>query len=129
MRNAVLSAVGVHLLLAGWHGFSHQMVPVRLTGAQNTFVATVILALPLVGAGLSVTSFRTQGALLVCLSMLASFLFSLVYHFLYVSPDHIASVPLGPWRTAFVSSAALVVLSEAVGAIAGGMAWLRWKEL
>ena len=128
MRTAALFAVIVHFLLAGWHGYSHQSVPVPLNSAQTAFVAIVIVLLPLVGAGLIFTSYRTQGALLVCLSMLASFLFGLFYHFIHASPDHIASVPPGPWRDAFVWSAVLVALSEALGAVAGGMAWFRWRR-
>lgn len=129
MRAFLVSAVVVHFLLAGWHGYSHQMVPVPLSGAQTAFVVIVIVGLPLVGAGLAFTSLRKQGALLVFLSLLASFLFGLVYHFILASPDHISSVPPGPWRGAFVNSAILVALSEAVGAVAGCMAWLRWKRL
>jgi hypothetical protein len=127
MKTAVLCAVVVHFLLAGWHGYSHQMIPVPLNGAQTAFVVIVIIALPIIGAGLCLTSMRTKGALLVCLSLLASFLFGLVYHFIHASPDHISAVPQGPWRSAFVVSAVLLALIEVVGAIVGGMAWQRWK--
>lgn len=129
MKTSLLLAVVVHFLLAGWHGYSHQMVPVPVSGGQTTFVVIVIIGLPLVGAGLTYTRLQTQGAMLVCLSMIASFLFGLVYHFIHVSVDNVAAVPPGPWRGAFVSSAILVALSEALGAVAGGMAWFRWKRL
>jgi hypothetical protein len=128
MKAALLIAAVVHFFLAGWHGYTHQMVPVPLSGAQTAFVAIVIVALPLVGAALALSRFRTHGAMLVCGSMLASFLFGLVYHFIHASPDNIAAVPPGPWRGAFVMSAVLVALSEAAGAIVGAMAWLRWRS-
>lgn len=125
MRKLLLTAVLIHFVIAGWHGASHQMVPVPLSGMQTAFVAIVIVALPLVGAALCYSRYALQGAALVCASLFASFVFGLVYHFIVMSPDHISQVPPGPWSGAFVWSSILVALSEAVGAVVGAMEFRR----
>lgn len=128
MKRILLAAVAVHFFIAGWHGLTHEMVPVPLSGPQTAFVALVIVLAPLVGAGMTFSRFKVQGAALVFVSMLASFLFGLVYHFLFHSPDHISAVPAGGWGMAFVTSAILVCISEAVGTVVGAMAWRRWSR-
>lgn len=128
MRKLMLIAVLVHFVIAGWHGAMHELVPVPLSGMQTAFVAIVIVLLPLVGAGLSFSRFRLQGAALVCASLFASFVFGLVYHFIVMSPDHVSQVPAGAWRNSFVWSAVLVGLSEAVGAVIGAMEFRRLRE-
>jgi hypothetical protein len=104
------------------------MVPVPLSAMQTAFVAIVIVALPLVGAALSYTRFRVQGAALVAASLFASLVFGLVYHFIIMSPDHVSQVPSGPWRSSFVWSAVLVALSEAVGAVVGALEYRRLRQ-
>jgi len=125
MKKLLLLAVVVHFLVAGWHGASHQMLPVPLSALQTAFVAIVIIALPLVGAALTYSRYLLPGAAIVFASMLASLVFGLVNHFIVVSPDNVWCIPQAPWRASFISSAVVVAASEAFGTCCG--AWALWR--
>jgi hypothetical protein len=126
MKSWMLWGVAAHLVVAGWHGFTHQVVPVPLTSTQTAFVLVVIMASPLIGAGLSIWRNARVGALIILASMTASLFFGLTYHFVVVSPDNIWCVPPGPWRPWFISSAILVAVSEAAVAL---LAALHFRQL
>lgn len=114
-----------HFVIAGWHGATHQMVPVPLSTMQTAFVAIVIVILPLVGAAMSFSRWQLQGAAVVFASMLASAIFGLVYHFIVMSPDNIWHVPQSSWSSMFVSSAVLVLASELFGTVCGALSLRR----
>ena len=58
--------------------------------------------------------------------MLASLLFGLCYHFVVVSPDHVSHLPEGAARGQFVTTAILLLPSEAVAAAFGAWNWMRF---
>ena len=81
--------------------------------AGALFVYVVILAGPLVGLALSRWRPRA-GAWIVAASMGGALVFGLVNHFLIAGSDHVMHVA-AEWRTLFGVTAALLVLSEAIG--------------
>jgi len=121
MKKLMLFAVILHFIIAGWHGVSHQMVPVPLSSAQTAFVAIVIIGLPLLGAAMSYSRLALAGAVLVLVSMLGALAFGVINHFLLVSADNVWCLPQVPWRISFFSSAVLVAASEAFGVISAAL--------
>jgi len=125
LRIPLAGIVLVHLAVALWHGATHAHIPVPLTSLQSAFVTLIIIILPLIGAGLLWTRYWSAAAWLITLSMLASFLFGLVNHFVLHSPDYVLEVPAHAWRHSFVLSAVLVAVTEAIGTVLGFMATRR----
>jgi hypothetical protein len=114
----VLAAVVlVHLAVSLVHGRAHAGAQILLPLAGALFVYIVILAGPLVGLALSRWRPRA-GAWLVAASMSGALLFGLVNHFLIAGSDHVMHVA-SEWRTLFGVTAALLVLTEALGVGAG----------
>lgn len=121
MKKLMLFAVILHFIIAGWHGVSHQMVPVPLSAAQTAFVVIVIIGLPLLGAAMSFSRLALPGAVLVLASMLGSLAFGVINHFVLVSADNVWCLPPVPWRMSFLSSAVMVAASEAIGVICAAL--------
>ena len=86
----VVLVVVLHAVASAWHGRAHEQLAVALTPAQTAFVYAVILAAPLIGAALTWTRFARAGLWTVFVSMLGALLFGIYYHYIVVSPDHIA---------------------------------------
>lgn len=125
---AVVTTLAVgHLAATVWHGVAHQRLAVALTPTQNAFVLSVILVVPIVAAALVWTRHVGIGIGLFSLSMLGSFLFGVLYHFVWVSADHVKHLPSGSAgdRSAFVASAGLLAFLELVSAIYGALSLLR----
>jgi hypothetical protein len=120
--------VVVHLGLSLWHGATHNDVPVPLSPLQQAFIGLVIVLLPLVGAGLLWSRWRTQAALLVALSLLGSLLFGFINHYVLDSADNVVSLPANEWRHPFVVSAALIAISESIGTALGAVAAWNWMK-
>jgi hypothetical protein len=57
--------------------------------------------------------------------MLGSFIFGGLYHYLIVSPDHVAHLPPGDARGLFRTTALLLLVTEAFGVIVAGIALRR----
>ncbi len=85
----------------------------------------MIVTAPLVALGLLWGRLRWLGGLLLFSSMLAALLFGVIFHYVLPGPDHVASVPAGPWQLPFQLSAVLLALSEAIGAAVGGVILYR----
>lgn len=128
LRASLAVIVIVHCVVALWHGVAHLSIPVPLTGAQMAFVGVVIVALPLIGAGMLWTDRKTTAAWLIALSMLGSLIFGLANHFMLESPDYVMEVPAHAWRYTFVLSAALLAVTESIGAVLGGVAIRAWRS-
>jgi hypothetical protein len=126
LRTSLLAIVLIHFINLLWHGATHALIPVPLSGLQTVFVVLVIFLLPLVGAGLLWTERRRIGAWLITLSMFGALLFGFINHFVRASPDYVLAVPANPWRHSFVVSAALLVVTETIGTVAGVAAVLCW---
>jgi hypothetical protein len=129
LRRGLVAIVLVHGAIALWHGAAHTHVPVPLTPLQTAFVGIVIVLLPFVGIGLLWTKQKKAAAWVIAFSMLASLIFGIVNHYVLDSPDNVSAVPEHEWRHTFVLSAALVAVSEAIGAALGAFAALKWREV
>ena len=108
-----------HLVVGVAHDMAHKDLVVELTTFQNGFVNLFYLGLPIVAAVLVWTPLARSGAALLALSMAASLVFGIWFHFIFVSPDHVAHLPAGNQQTLFQVTAALMVLVNAAGAWLG----------
>jgi len=117
MQGALVVFVVLHAVASAWHGRAHEQLSVALTPAQTAFVYAVILAAPLAGVALTWTRFARAGLWTVFVSMLGALMFGVYYHYIVVSPDHVAHLPAGPdsAHAAFVWSAAAIAVLEAAG--------------
>lgn len=114
---ALAAVVIVHLLVSLVHGAAHSGANVALGPAGTLFVYVVILAGPLVGLAVAWRQPRI-GAAVVALTMAGSLVFGLVNHFIIQGTDHVAQVAVA-WRSLFASTAALLAVIEAAGAVIG----------
>jgi hypothetical protein len=110
----LIAAVLVHLLISFIHGLAHARAQVPLSRAAHLFVYVVILAGPLIGLALAWPAERL-GAWLIAITMAGSLVFGLVNHFGLPGPDHVAHVD-PRWRLLFATTAALLAITEALGA-------------
>jgi hypothetical protein len=117
-RTRTLAAVVlIHLGISLIHGRAHAGAQVPLPMAGTLFVYIVILAGPLIGLMASAWTPRA-GALIVAVSMAGALIFGLINHFIISGADHVAHVA-AEWRTLFGITAALLVVSEAIGVLVG----------
>ena len=113
VRRWLIAAVLSHLVISIVHGMAHTAAQVPLSRAANLFVFIVILAGPLAGLALTWPAERI-GSWLIAITMAGSFVFGLVNHFVFDSPDHVAHVDR-QWRTLFTTTAVLLALTEVLG--------------
>lgn len=116
-RAWVTIAVLAHLIVTVLHGQAHTRLGVGLSDSQNVYVLVVILIAPLVALALSFTRYARAGLWLLFASMLGSFTFGLCYHYIIISPDHVAHLPAGDARGLFRLTAVLLLITEAFGVI------------
>jgi hypothetical protein len=105
--------VAAHLIISAMHGSAHNGAHVPLSLAGNLFVFVVIVAGPLAGVAFIWWSVRI-GAWIIALAMAGSFIFGILNHFVFASPDHVAHVAT-QWRPLFATTAVLLALTEALG--------------
>ncbi len=120
--------IGTHLFINIIHGAAHRELHVTLPLAGMLFVILVILLCPLLALALLWISQKRLGLLLLTVSMAASSVFSLCYHFLVHGSDHISAQPPGPAGAVFAATAYLLLLTEALGTLLG-LYLLRAKSL
>ena len=65
---------------------------------------------------------------LLLLSMLGALIFGVCYHYLIISPDHVAHLPPGDARGMFRITAVLLVATEAVGVVVSAASLLRLQR-
>lgn len=118
LRVAAL-AVGLHAAASAAHGVPHAAVPVPLAPWQWAFVYGVIVLAPLVALGLLRRGKVEVGGTLLAVSMAASLLFGVYFHFVAPTPDHVGAVPAGPWRGPFRVTALVAAIVDAVGVFVG----------
>jgi hypothetical protein len=120
-RMVITSLVVIHLAATLWHGDAHTKLAVGLSPAKNLFVYIVILTAPIVAAGLVWTRYVSAGLWLFVLSMLGALLFGAYHHYVMVSPDNIAHLPVGnaEAHSQFISSAATIALLELASVLFG----------
>ncbi len=110
------------------HGAAHRELRVELCPAAMLFVIGVILLCPLFAMVLLWASQRRLGLVLLTLSMATSLVFGLYNHFVILSPDHVGEQAPGPWGTAFVLTAYLLFLTEAIGTYVGLYFLYQWMR-
>jgi hypothetical protein len=106
-----------HLIVTIVHGAAHSGARIPMTLPANLFIWIVILIGPLAGLWLS-RSRPAAGGWLVAATMAGSLVFGIVNHYLIISPDHVSHVA-AEWRTLFGVTAALLIVSELAGVVAG----------
>ena len=111
-----------HLVVNLLHGQAHTSLGVGLNSWQQLYVLTVILLAPLVALVLSFTRYIRAGLWLLLVSMLGSFIFGGLYHYIVISPDHVAHLPPGDARGMFRITALLLLATEALGVVVAGIA-------
>ena len=122
MRLLVTFAVLAHLIVVVIHGQAHTKLAVGLSTWQQSYVVIVILLAPLIALILSFTRYARVGLWLLLVSMLGSLIFGACYHYIIISPDHVAHLPPGDARGLFRVTALLLLVTEAFGVVVGALA-------
>ena len=117
LRPVLGTIVVLHLIIALAHGVAHSNANVPLSVPSLIFVIAVIQVAPLIGLAWMWRS-EVTGARLIGMAMAASLLFGVVNHFLVPGPDHVNHIA-AEWRTLFATTAFLLAVTEAAGAILG----------
>jgi hypothetical protein len=121
------TAVLTHLLITVVHAAAHGGAAVTLGWGATLFVVIVIEIGPI--AGLIFSRYRpAAGGWIVAATMAGALAFGVVNHFVLVSADHVSQVAPA-WRSLFASSAALLVVSELAGVVAGWRHAIRRMEI
>src|SRR5689334_15080885 len=115
-------AVLAHLVVNILHGQAHTNLGVGLSNCRQIFVIAVILLAPLVALAFSFTRYARAALWLLLVSMLGALIFGLCYHYIIISPDHVAHLPPGDARGLFQITAVLLLVTEALGVIVAGVA-------
>lgn len=115
-------ALALHLVANLAHGVPHGAIPVPLAAWQWAFVSSVVFLGPVVGFELLRRGREVAGTSLFAGAMAASLAFGLYFHFGPPNPDHVHAVAGVPWGGLFRSTATLVAVVDAVGALVG--VWL-----
>lgn len=118
----VFALVAIHAIVAGYHGWYHFSAMVPTTLAQNFFIATVVMAAPLLAAVMLARGRMHAGLAIFTSSMLGALLFGVGFHFVLDTPDLCSNVSGTGARGFFLSAAALATV-ELIGATAGAF-WL-----
>jgi hypothetical protein len=118
-------AVLAHAVVALVHGVAHVRLGVALNTWQQCYVAIVIALAPLVAAGMLGTRWARWGYALLAASMAGSLVFGVYFHYVAVSPDHVAHLPPGDWQGWFRGTALLLAVAEAFGLAVG--LWGAWR--
>ena len=114
----------VHLAVQALHAYSHIVAGVPNTALQQVFILVVVTIGPVVAAVVAVRSHLRLGAGLFAGSMLASFVFGYLLHFVMDTPDLHSNVG-GEHAGIFFHSALSLALIEFVGFGYGLSAALR----
>lgn len=121
IRVWITIAVLAHLIVVVLHGQAHTQLGVGLSNWQQTYVLVVIVLAPIVALILSFTRYARLGLWLLLVSMLGSLIFGACYHYLIISPDHVAHLPPGSAQGLFRTTALLLLITEAFGAAVAAM--------
>lgn len=120
-RAWVTIAVLAHLIVVLVHGQAHTSLGVGLSQWQQLYVYGVILLAPLVALVLSFTRYVSAGLWLLFASMFGSLIFGVCYHYIIISPDHVAHLPAGDARGLFRVTALLLLITEMFGVVVAAM--------
>jgi len=126
VRRAALTVVVAHGLVLLGHDLAHRRLGVGLVLWQLGFAYLVIVAAPIVAAGLVFTRHARAGFALLAISMAGALAFGVYHHYVAVSPDHVLHLPTGDARLLFQVTAAVMALIECAGL---GLALVASKRL
>jgi membrane-associated HD superfamily phosphohydrolase len=128
IRLWVTIAVLAHFIVVVFHGQAHTRLGVALSTWQQVYVLTIIVIAPLVALALLFTRYTEAALWLLLASMLGSMIFGILYHFIIISPDHVAHLPAGAARGSFRVSAQLLTVTEAIGVAVASIAIRKWLK-
>jgi hypothetical protein len=124
-RDPVSYAIGViliHFAISVVHGLAHSHLGIRLSAAQQAFVAVVITAAPLMAGYLLWRSNLRAGGAMLAASMAGALIFGVYYHFIATGADNVNQVYAlgsGNWRSLFEETAIEIAGLEVLGALLG----------
>ena len=124
-RRALSIIVLAHFVLLGVHAAAHSMLGVALSDFQSIFVVMAMIVGPVIAVILLYTTHRRVGLALLLASMLSSFIFGLLSHFIISGVDNVLTVPAGDWRFVFQITTVLLGIVEGVGTFLPATALLR----
>ena len=121
-RLALTVLAAVHLTLVLWHGSTHAQLAIMLSPFQTVFVFGVIVIAPILATLLLWLRLDGLAMWIYAISMLASLLFGVYYHYIAISPDNVHYLPSGAHavRRQFILSGAAVALTELIATVWSG---------
>lgn len=129
-KRIALAVIAFHFVIVVLHSIAHEVLSVKATPAQLSFIIPVIIVSPLV-AGFILVKHYKAGTVLLAASMLGSFVFGLYYHFVADTIDHVSHVAhLQPafWSQMFQATAYLLAISELFGMVVGSISLLNQRQ-
>ena len=130
LKRIALAVIAFHFVIVVLHSIAHEVLSVKATPAQLSFIIPVIIVAPVV-AGVVLTKRYKAGAALLSASMLGSLVFGLYYHFIKDTIDHVSHVAqLQPafWSQMFQVTAYLLAISELFGIVVGSISLLSQTQ-
>ncbi|HEU4510415.1 MAG TPA: hypothetical protein VFR78_19425 [Pyrinomonadaceae bacterium] len=130
LKRIAWGVIALHFVIVVLHSIAHEVLSVKATPAQLSFIIPVIIVTPLVAGFLLAKHYRA-GMVLLAASMLGSFVFGLYYHFVADTIDHVSHVAhLQPafWSQMFQATAYLLAISELVGVVVGSISLLNRRQ-
>lgn len=107
------AAVAAHLVVNFTHAAAHSALQIDPPPGSMLFILIVIFATPVFGFAILLRR-PLVGAAVVAVSMFASLVFGVAYHFVIDSADRCDHVGDGPWATTFRTTAVLLVITQIV---------------
>jgi len=128
LRGYALAIIITHLGLSIAHGLAHRRLDIALTLAQESFIAIVIVFVPLV-AGYFLWKYRLRlGSAVLTISMAGALVFGVYYHFMASGPDNVDYDHPGTvakWHNLFEDTAIDLALIEGLGVLAGAALFIK----
>ncbi|MDY6817505.1 MAG: hypothetical protein SVG88_02495 [Halobacteriales archaeon] len=100
------------MLLSLVHGVTHLVLPVTVHGWQYGFAIVVLFMAPLAGVVLIIYDRSVTGGILLAIAGMAALAFELLYHFIIMNPDHVATIATG--QLVFATTAVLTTIGDGV---------------
>ena len=122
--------IALHFVIVLLHSIAHEVLSVKATPAQLSFIIPVIIVAPVL-SGFMLAKFNKAGTVLLAASMLGSFVFGVYYHFVAATIDHVSHVAhLQPafWSQMFQTTAYLLAMSEFFGMVVGSISILARRQ-
>lgn len=113
----------VHLVVEIIHTNAHLEIPVLFDTVLNTLIILMYYVLPVLGFVLLWRGSVKLGLVIFTVSMAISFALGTYLHFLVPNPDHVSSIPSGPWQLPFQLTAVALAVTDAVGTALGVWMW------